>query len=172
MRTEYHQSKAAWRAYPQVPRLVGLPRSQTRAPVSVWKEHGTRWPRASSQLATQGWQTPALAPWLSTGTPSPPPVARLPGRYGMQGVCNPTCRHPRRISAEVSQMSFFPPKSTRGISPRLDVLAGDPVDFELFSGSIKQGLQSGIKGVSLLCALWESWSCGLASLFVRHGIPA
>lgn len=46
------------------------------------------------------------------------------------------------------------------------------MDFELFSGSIKQGLQSGIKGVSLLCALWESWSCGLARLFVRHGIPA
>lgn len=38
------------------------------------------------------------------------------------------------------------------------------MDFELFSGSIKQGLQTGIKGVSLLYALWESCSCGLASL--------
>lgn len=66
----------------------------------------------------------------------------------------------------------FHPKAPKEFPPRLDVLAGDPVDFELFSGSIKQGLQSGIKGVSLLCALWESWSCGLARLFVRHGIPA
>lgn len=62
-------------------------------------------------------------------------------------------------------MSFFPPKSTRGIPlPCLAVLAGNPVDFELFSGSIKQGLHTGIKGVSLCCALWESCSCSLCGL--------
>lgn len=61
-------------------------------------------------------------------------------------------------------MPFLPPESTGGISPRLDMLAGDPVDFELFSGSIKEGLQTGVEGVSLLPALWERCSWGLADL--------
>lgn len=81
------------------------------------------------------------------------------------GACNPTCHHSCWPSAEATQTSFFPPKSTRGIPPPcLAALAGNPVDFELFSGSIKQGLQTGIKGISLCCALWESCSCSLCSL--------
>lgn len=81
------------------------------------------------------------------------------------GACNPSCHHQCWPSAEATQMSFFPPKSTRGILPPcLAVLAGNPVDFELFSGSIKQRLQTGIKGISLCCALWESCSCSLCSL--------
>ncbi|KAM9602322.1 uncharacterized protein ACIBXB_003395 [Morphnus guianensis] len=168
VRTEYQQSKAA-----QPVSLESVPQS----PASCWF---ATIPNQSSCISAERARDPAATcvlpachPGMANSCPGAvavhkdpisSPHSLAPGKVRDAGVCNPTCRHPCWTSAEASQMSFFPPKSTRGISPRLDVLAGDPVDFELFSGSIKQGLQTGIKGVSLLHALWESCSCGLASL--------
>lgn len=168
MRSAYQQSKAAHPAS-----LERVPRS----PESCWF---AMTPNQSSCISVErAWDPaatrvlPACCPGMANSCPRAAAVHKdpissphslAPGKVQDAGVCNPTCRHPCWTSAQAAQMPFFPPESTGGISPRLDLLAGDPVDFELFSGSIRQGLQTGIKGVSLLYALWESCSWGLASL--------
>lgn len=108
-----------------------------------------------------------IPPATSTRIPSPPAKAQIPGRCGMQGLAiQPAISHAGPLLRPHRCHSFIlsTPQHQRNSIPCLTVLAGNPVDFELFSGSIKQGLQTGIKGISLCCALWESCNCSLCSL--------